>query len=81
MARNEKTSGRVASKASGILRSPSSSKTAKSIARSALSQAGTGKATSPRVATKAAKALDDGRTSRGTKSVSGSVLTQKPRGG
>lgn len=39
MARNEKTSKRVASKASKILRDPKSSKTAKSVAASALTQA------------------------------------------
>lgn len=39
MAKNEKTSKRVASKASKILRNPKSSKTAKSVAGSALTQA------------------------------------------
>lgn len=39
MARNEKTSASVASKASKLLRSPSSSKTVKSVAASALTQA------------------------------------------
>jgi hypothetical protein len=38
MAKNEKTSKIVASKASKILRSPNSSKAAKSVAGSALSQ-------------------------------------------
>lgn len=79
MAKNEKTSGRVASKASDILRSPSASKTAKSIAGSALSQAGTSKSTSSKVATTAAKALDSGRSSKATKTIAGSVLTQKPK--
>ena len=79
MAKNEKTSGRVASKASDLLRSPSSSKAAKSIAGSALAQAGTGKTTSSKVATTAAKALDSGRTSKATKTVAGSVLTQKSK--
>jgi hypothetical protein len=78
MARNEKTSGRVASKASAVLRSSGSSKAAKSIAGSALSQAGTSKATSSKVATAAAKALDSTRTGKATKAIAGSVLTQKP---
>ena len=38
MARNERTSPRVASKASKILSNPSSSKAAKSVAASALTQ-------------------------------------------
>lgn len=77
MAKGEKTSGPVASKASGILRSPSSSKAEKSIAGSALAQSGTNKTTSARVATAAAKALDRPGTSTTTKAVAGSVLTQK----
>ncbi|MFC4238354.1 hypothetical protein ACFOY8_24370 [Thalassospira xianhensis] len=39
MAKNEKTSKAVASKAAKILKSPSSSKSAKSVAGSALTQA------------------------------------------
>ncbi len=39
MAKNEKTSKSVASKASKLLKSPSSSKTVKSVAASALTQA------------------------------------------
>jgi hypothetical protein len=39
MARNEKTSKKVASKAGKILRNPKSSKAAKSVAASALTQA------------------------------------------
>lgn len=38
MAKNEKTSNSVASKASKLLRSPKSSKTVKSVAASALTQ-------------------------------------------
>lgn len=79
MAKNEKTSDCVATKASNILRSPDASKVAKSIAGSALSQGGTSKSTSPKVASVAARALDDGRTGKLTKAVAGSVLTQKPR--
>lgn len=79
MARNENTSNRVASKASDILRSATASKAAKSIAGSALSQAGTNKATSAKVASTAAKALDSEHTRKITKTVAGSVLTQKSR--
>jgi hypothetical protein len=79
MARNEKTGKSVARAASRILRDPSASARAKSIAGSAMSQASPGKTTSAAVATKAAKALDDGRSAKSTKQVSGSVLTQKPR--
>ena len=77
MARSEKTSGSVASKASQILRSSSASQRDKSIAGSALSQTGTKKVTSPEVATKAAKALDRPTSTKAVKSVAGSVLTQK----
>lgn len=79
MAKGEKTSGRVASKASGILRSSGSSKAEKSIAGSALAQTGTNKTTSSKVATVAAKALDKPSTNRAAKAVAGSVLTQKTK--
>ncbi|UNP30735.1 hypothetical protein [Lysobacter gummosus] len=77
MAKNEKSSPRVARTASSVLRDSGASQTAKSLAGSALSQAKTSKETSGSVATKAAKALDDGRSSRTTKTLAGSVLTQK----
>lgn len=79
MSKSEKTSGRVATKASGILRNSSSSKSDKSIAGSALAQSGTNKTTSSKVATTAAKALDRPGTSKTTKTVAGSVLTQKTK--
>ena len=79
MAKNEKTSSGVASKASDVLRNPGASKTAKSLAGSALAQSGTNKSTSPAVAKVAAKALDSGSTNRNTKSLAGSVLTQKTK--
>ncbi|QLQ28681.1 hypothetical protein H4W19_07475 [Pseudoxanthomonas mexicana] len=78
MAKNEKTSTHIASKASAVLRSPNSSKAAKSIAGSALAQTGTGKTTSLKIATKAAKALDSNQTGKANKAIAGSVLTQKP---
>lgn len=77
MAKNEKSSPRVARTASSVLRDSGSSKTAKSLAGSALSQAKPSNETSKPIASKAAKALDDGRSSRTTKTLAGSVLTQK----
>lgn len=77
MTKSEKSSPRVARAASEVLRSPSASPTAKSLAGSALAQSGTGKETSAKVATTAARALDSGRTSKTTKTLAGSVLTQK----
>jgi hypothetical protein len=79
MTKNEKSSPRIARTASRVLRDTGASKTAKSLAGSALSQTRTPKETSAPVATKAAKALDDGRSSRTTRSLAGSVLTQKKR--
>jgi hypothetical protein len=79
MANKEKTSPPVASKASSVLSDPASSKSAKSVAASALAQAGTAKQTSTKVATIASKALDDGRSSKVTKTIAASVLTQKPK--
>ena len=77
MKKPEKSSPRVARTASEVLRSPSASPTAKSLAGSALPQSRTTKETSAKVATTAAKALDSGRTSKSTKTLAGSVLTQK----
>lgn len=79
MAKNEKTSNRVSRAASGVLRNPGSSNTAKSLAGSVLAQSRTNKETSASVASKAAKALDDGRTSRVTKTLAGSALTQRKK--
>lgn len=74
----ERTSSKVASQASKTLQNPNASATAKSLAGSALAQAGTAKVTSPAVAQKASAALQDGRTSAATKTLAGSTLTQKP---
>ena len=79
MSKSEKTSAKVGSKASGVLRSPTSSKVAKSIAGSALAQSKTNKQTSATVASKAARVLDDGRSSAKNKTIAGSVLTQKTK--
>ncbi|MGB6100675.1 MAG: hypothetical protein WBG44_07320 [Comamonas sp.] len=79
MAKDGKTSGRVASKASDILRSTSASKAEKSVAASALAQSGTNKTTSAKVAAAAAKALDQPGASKAAKAVAGSVLAQKSK--
>ncbi len=77
MSKTEKSSPRISSTASQVLRDAAASSTAKSLAGSALSQSRSSKETSAAIATKAAKALDDGRSSRSTRSLAGSVLTQK----
>lgn len=75
--KSEQSSARIAHIASNVLRSPTASRAAKSLAGSALAQANTSKQTSAPVASKAAKVLDDGRAGRATRSLAGSVLTQK----
>lgn len=73
-----KTTGpKVATKASGVLRSGSIGAASKSAAGSALSQAKPGKVTSPQVAKQASKVLEDGRTGAKSKSAAGSALSQK----
>lgn len=79
MAKNESSGPKVTKTASAVLRDSGASKTAKSLAGSALSQAHTNKQSSTATAHTAAKALNDGRTSRATKSLAGSVLTQKTK--
>ncbi|MGH8049121.1 MAG: hypothetical protein ACREPB_00515 [Arenimonas sp.] len=79
MAKNEKTGPKVTKTAAAVLRDPGASKTAKSMAGSALAQAHTGKQTSPAAEKVAAKVLNDGRTTAATKSLAGSVLTQKTK--
>lgn len=76
MAKNERTSSRVAKKAGATLSDAKASKSAKSLAGSALAQAGTRKTTSAKVAQKAAKVLTDPHRSGTTRSLAGSVLTQ-----
>lgn len=79
MAKNESSGPKVAKTASSVLRDPGASKTAKSLAGSALSQTRTTKQSSATTARTASKALNDGRSSGSTKSLAGSVLTQKPK--
>lgn len=79
MPKSEKTSPSVASKASEVLRTPGASRAAKSVAASALSQAGTNKTTSAKVAATAARTLDNAKASSTVKTIAGSVLTQKTK--
>lgn len=79
MSKSEKTSSRVATQASQVLRSPGASAAAKSVAASALSQAGTSKTTSAKVAATAARTLDSAKAGSTAKTIAGSVLTQKTK--
>jgi hypothetical protein len=76
MAKSEKTSSRVATQSSKVLKDARASDRAKSLAGSALAQAGTKKQTSSGVARKAGAVLADPRTRPTTRSLAGSVLTQ-----
>lgn len=77
MAKNERTGTKVTRKAAATLRDGSASKTAKSLAGSALAQTRTKKASSPSSASLASKALNSKCSSKATKSLAGSVLTQR----
>ena len=79
MTTREQSGPKVTRTASSVLRDPWASKTAKSLAGSALAQAGTAKGSSAGTARTGSKALTDGRTSKSTRSLAGSVLTQKPK--
>ena len=77
MAVNSKqTSSRVATVASKTLRSPSSSGTQKSIAGSALRQAGTPAQTGAKIEGVASRALDNPRSAKVTQTLAGSVVSQ-----
>ncbi len=78
MAKNESSGSKVSRTASSVLRDSGASKTAKSLAGSALSQTKSSHTSSATTARTAAKALNDGRTSASTKTLAGSVLTQRP---
>ena len=79
MAKKESSGPKVTRTASSVLRDAGASKTAKSLAGSALAQAHTNQQSSAATAHTAAKALNDGRSSRSTKTLAGSVLTQKTK--
>lgn len=71
------TSKSIAALASETLRSNNSSKSAKAMAASVLSQANMPeKMTSPAIANQAVKILHDGRTNKDTKSLAASALSQ-----
>ena len=71
------TSKSIATLASETLRSNNSSKSAKAMAASVLSQANMPeKMTSPAIANQAVKILHDGRTNKDTKSLAASALSQ-----
>lgn len=76
MKNTKKTSQYIASLASEVLRDPQSSKTAKSLAASALAQTNTGKQTSSEMEDKASKILQSEKYSESTHSLAGSVLSQ-----
>ena len=77
MASNGKrTSGGMASKAGLILGNPNASATAKSLAGSALAQAGTAKQTGARMEDRASQVLSSSKYSATTKALAGSVLSQ-----
>lgn len=77
MAKSDKTSSRMASQSAKYLNNPRASDRAKSLAGSALAQAGTKKQTSAVLAKKAGAVLADSRARPATRSLAGSVLTQK----
>ena len=79
MAKKESSGPKVTRTASAVLRDAGASKTAKSLAGSALAQANTAKQSSATTARTAGKALNDGRTNAATKTLAGSVLTQKSK--
>jgi len=79
MSKVEQSGSKVTRIASTVLRDAGASKTAKSLAGSALAQVHTTKQSTMTTATTAAKALNDGRTSAATRTLAGSVLTQKSK--
>lgn len=80
MSKNTKqTSNRVASVAGKTLQSPSSSAVLRSIAGSALRQAGTPAQTGSKIEGTASRALDNSRSSKVTQTLAGSVVAQSNR--
>lgn len=80
MAHAKKTGNSVASQSSKLLRSGSTSKAAKSIAGSALSQSRNTKVTSASAASKAGKVLGAKTSSKAIKSAAASALSQRHKG-
>ena len=76
---NKKTSKSVASNASKILKDKNASKTQKSLAGSALSQANTNKITSEKVEKIASTVAKSSKYNKQTKSLAGSVMSQSTK--
>lgn len=77
MTKNPKvTSPKMASKVAATLNNPNASATAKSLAASALSQAGNGRQTGAAMESKASKVLQSPKYSDATKALAGTVLSQ-----
>lgn len=76
---SKQTSPRVATVAAKTLRSSGASAVQKSIAGSALRQAGTGAQTGAKVEGTASRALDNPRSSKVTQTLAGSVVSQSNR--
>ena len=77
MAKSGRTSPSVASQAGKALNNSNASAVQRSLAGSALAQAGTAKRTSAELASTASKALESPRSSAQTKDLAGSVLEQR----
>jgi hypothetical protein len=76
MTNSKRTSNTVGSKAGSVLANSNSSAIAKSLAASALSQAGTSKQTGARMEEKAAAVLGSEKYSAVTRALAGSVVSQ-----
>lgn len=73
------TGGKVASSAGRTLGNPSASALQRSLAGSALAQAGTNKTTSKTMETKASAALQNGKSAATTKQLAGSLVSQSKK--
>lgn len=76
MGNAKKTSIKVSSKAADVLRNPNASKIQKSLAGSALSQAGSKHQTGRKMEEIASKVLTSNKYNNTTKTLAGSVLSQ-----
>jgi hypothetical protein len=79
MSNKKTTSDSVASAASKVLTNSNSSKTAKQLAGSALSQVNKGNETSKKMETLAGKILDNPKSNLTDKKLAGSVLSQSDK--
>jgi hypothetical protein len=73
------TGGKVASSAGRTLSNPNASGLQRSLAGSALTQAGTSKTTSKAMETKASAALQSGKSAATTKQLAGSLVSQSKK--